>query len=357
MILHMNTNLLIKSLPLMAFSAVLASAQQYTAVDLTPNANAGAMGFAISGSAGGSVMALGPQSAYVQHAAEFSNGAINDIHPPSWAMSIVMAMAGNQQAGIGVPVLSADASTGSHAVIWSGTAASVVDLQPSSLVSSAATCTNGFMQGGYGVVRAKTSGKVKTTPPNHAVVWFGSASSMLDLHPANMAESKINGCDAAQEAGYVMPLSPGFTHAAVWNRTSSTAVDLHPFTGFDSSVAYGTANFQQVGYGVTVPLLGGAGHALLWSGSAASVVDLHPAGYTLSFAFATNGVQQVGEADDSALPRHKHAIVWTGTAASAVDLNRFLPPGITDAQAMAIDAAGNIVGWAGNHAYMWVPVR
>jgi len=86
-------------------------------------------------------------------------------------------------------------------------------------------------------------------------------------------------------------------------------------------------------------------------------VDLHPAGYTLSIALATNGNQQVGEADDAAFPRHKHAIVWTGSAQTAVDLNQFLPAGFTDAQAMAIDSAGNIVGYANNHAFMWVPVR
>jgi hypothetical protein len=351
--MKMNHSYFLKTLPLLALWAVTAAAQQYVAVDLTPNAAAGAMGFAVSGAAGGSVMALGPSGAYVQHAAEFSAGAINDIHPSSATMSVILSMSGAQQAGL----IGADTSGTTHAAIWNGSASSFVDLHPSSLLSSAATCTNGLMQGGYGSVKVKTSGKIKATPPNHALVWFGSALSMLDVNPSTAAESKINGCDQSQEVGYIMPVSPGFTHAALWSGTSSVAVDLHPAFGFDSSSAYGTANFQQVGYGVTVPALGGAGHALLWNGTAASVVDLHPAGYTFSVAFATNGTQQVGEADDSALPRHKHAIVWSGTAASAVDLNQFLPAGVTDAQAMAIDFAGNIVGYAGNHAYMWVPVR
>lgn len=352
---QLNTIRLLKTLPLLAISAVLASAQQYLAVDLTPNANAGAMGFAVSGAAGGSVMALNPSNVYVQHAAEFSGGTTTDLHPPSWAMSIVLALSGNQAAGLGLPVVSTDASAGTHALLWYGTG--FVDLHPTSLLSSVATCTNGVMQGGYGAVKVKTGGKIKTTPPNHALVWFGTAGSFVDVNPANIAESRINGCDQFQQAGYIMPIALGFTHAALWNGTSTSAIDLHPPTGFDSSVAYSTANSQQAGYGVTTPQLGGAGHALLWSGSSSSVVDLHPTGYTLSVAFATNGAQQVGEADDSALPRHKHAIVWSGTAASAIDLNQFLPAGITDAQAMAIDAAGNIVGYAGNHAFMWVPAR
>jgi len=272
-------------------------------------------------------------------------------------MSFVAGISGLQQAGTGVPVASADASAGTHAVIWSGSAASLVDLHPNSLVASGATCTNGSMQGGYGIVKAKSGGKTKTANPSHAMVWFGSASSSVDLNPASAAESKINGCSFNQEAGYIMPVSPGFTHAALWNGPVAAATDLHPAAGYVSTIAFGVANSQQVGYGVTTPDLGGAGHAMLWTGTASSSVDLHPAGYTLSIALATNGNQQVGEADDAAFPRHKHAIVWTGSAQTAVDLNQFLPAGFTDAQAMAIDSAGNIVGYANNHAFMWVPVR
>jgi hypothetical protein len=69
-----NTFRLFKALPMLAISAALASAQQYLAIDLTPNATAGATGFAVSGAAGGSVMAPGASNAYVQHAAEFSGG-------------------------------------------------------------------------------------------------------------------------------------------------------------------------------------------------------------------------------------------------------------------------------------------
>src|SRR5437763_15932828 len=132
-------------------------------------------------------------------------------------MSVVLRIFGNQHAGLGMPFLTSDASTGTHAIIWYGSAASVVDLHSSALASSAATCTNGAMQGGYGTLKVKSGGKTKTTPPNHALAWFGSAASMIDLNPANVSESKINGCDGAQEAGYIMPVSPGFTHATLWN--------------------------------------------------------------------------------------------------------------------------------------------
>ncbi len=343
---------------MLVLGAALASAQQYLAVDLTPGVSTGSQAFAVSGGvSGGSVMTLGPLNAYVQHGAIFANGAVTDIHPQGWAMSTVTAIRGGQQAGLGLPAMSSDASAGTRAMLWNGSAASFVDLHPNGYTGSAAYCATGSQQGGSAVVKTSGGGKVKTTPPNHAMLWNGTATSASDVNPPNAAESRIYACDGAQQAGYVMPVSPGFTHAAIWSGTARSAVDLHPQTGFVSSIAFGASAGQQVGYGVTVPAAGGTGHALLWTGVSGSMIDLHPAGYTFSVAFATNGVQQVGEADDSGFPRHKHAIVWTGSSNAVVDLNQFLPAGFTDAQAMSIDAAGNIAGYAGGHAFLWMPVR
>jgi hypothetical protein len=352
---HTRSTSITKTLALLALGGALAQAQQYVAVDLTPSVNTGSMAYAVSGgAAAGSIMALGSLGAYVQHGATFAGGAVTDLHPKSWYMTTITAFHGSQLVGLGLPSASSDASTGTHAILWNGSIA--VDLNPNGYSGSAGYCTNGFQQGGSAIVKASGGGKVKTTPPNHAALWSGSASSFSDLNPPNTAESRIYACDGVQQAGYVMPVSPGFTHAAVWAGTPSSVVDLHPQNGFVSSIAFGDAAGQQVGYGVAVPAAGGAGHALLWTGSSTSVIDIHPAGYTLSVAYATNGVQQVGEADDAAFPRHKHAVVWSGSAA-AIDLNQFLPAGFTDAQAMAIDAAGNIAGYANGHAFLWVPVR
>jgi hypothetical protein len=315
------------------------------------------MSFSVSGGvAAGSIMAPNRENIFVQHGTLFASGAYTDIHPASWATSTATGINGTQQVGFGLPSTSADASNGIHAILWNGSAVSFADLNPNNYMGSAAYCTTGAQQGGYAVVKTSGGGKVKTTPPSHAALWNGSASSFIDLNPSNMAESRVYACATSQQAGYVMPVSPGFTHAAVWSGTGGSAVDLQPSTGFVSSIAFGAASGQQVGYGVTVASAGGTGHALLWSGSAATVIDLHPAGYTFSVAYATNGAQQVGEADDNTFPRHKHAVVWTGSAA-VVDLNQFLPAGFTDAQAMGIDAAGNIAGYAGGHAFLWVPVR
>src|SRR5205814_719628 len=115
-------------------------------------------------------------------------------------------------------------------------------------------------------------------------------------------------------------------HAAAVTYTAADTVDLNPsfLRSNPFSVAYGTFDSQQVGYGS-----GGnttyAGHALLWTGTAASAVDLNPAsllgGGSASKAYATNGAQQVGYGSGVNTSSYTHALLWTGTAASAIDLH------------------------------------
>lgn len=62
----------------------------------------------------------------------------------------------------------------------------------------------------------------------------------------------------------------------VWSGTAQSYVDLHP-SGFTESWAYGTNGKQQVGYGYGT-LTGGSNNALLGSGTAQSCVDLNPSG-------------------------------------------------------------------------------
>jgi hypothetical protein len=77
----------------------------------------------------------------------------------------------------------------------------------------------------------------------------------------------------------------------------------------------------------------------LWTGSAGSVIDLNPSGFFTSQAFGVSeDGQQVG------IGNFSHALLWTGSADSLVDLNAFLPAGFTEARALGIDSAGNIVG-------------
>jgi hypothetical protein len=154
----------------------------------------------------------------------------------------------------------------------------------------------------------------------------------------------------------------GSGHALLWTGTAASVVDLNP-SGFDSSQAYGVGGGQQVGEGI--PSGGGAFHALLWSGTAASAVDLNPSGFYSSDAKATNGQLEVGTGQASSTS-DGIAMLWSGTAASAVNLQTLLPASNTwtDSEADSIDAQGNIFGIAtgmvdGNaepFAVEWSPV-
>jgi hypothetical protein len=266
-----------------------------------------------------------------------------------------------------------------HALLWRGSASSVVDLHPGGFWDgSGINATSGGMQVGWGQA---------DDHDHHALKWAGSASSVVDLHPAGFRYSEALGISGDQVVGFGEVPN---THALLW--TSRGVVDLHP-SGFTWSVARATDGAQQVG--------GGDGHALLWMGSANSVVDLHPAGYTGSHARGVSGGQQVGEGGVGSL-RHAllwtgsaqsvvdlhpsgfretgatavaagrqvgwgitadgstHALLWNGTADSVVDLHAFLPPGFSNSQAAGIDASGNVIGNARvigiyfGHAILWV---
>jgi hypothetical protein len=334
--------------------ATSGASAQYVAVDMTPAGLTGTLAANSAGVQGGQAFAPAFPNGHAFLLNGDPNGAL-DVHPAGWYNSQVLAAAGNQEVGFGLPVASADATAGAHALLWFGYSTSFTDLTPANWGTTLATCTNGFTQGGYGI---PPKGKGKATTNTHALIWSGSASTAVDMNPAGIFESRIYGCADTYQAGYVMPTSNGITHAAVWSGSAASVVDLHP-AAFMSSMILGVAGTQQAGSGV--PAVGNR-QALLWSGSAASVVNLHPDGYSLSLLYATNGTQQAGQATDNGFPQRQHAMAWTGTAGSAVDLNQFLPAGYTDASARAIDAGGNIVGFASqpgqaSHMLMWVKLQ
>jgi hypothetical protein len=187
----------------------------------------------------------------------------------------------------------------------------------------------------------------------HALLWNGTAASVVDLHPAGFNFSGANGVWGGSQVGAGRGPATGFsTHALLWNGTAASVVDLHP-AGFLGSVASDVWGTEQVGWGYDQ---GAYNHALLWHGTAASVVDLHPAGYGRSWAYAVSNGIQVGYADSG-------AIAWSGTAERAVNLHQFLPglgQNFTSSIAYAIDSNGTIAGSAGTagrlYAVIWTPI-
>lgn len=334
--------------------------QSYVVIDLTPagaatSSAAGASGARQVGSAGFAAAAGQPVASRAMLWNGSAAGAI-DLGPGTAA-----AVGDGQQVG----------SSNDRAALWLGTAASRIDLNPAQWEQSVATGVAGGQQVGWATRRVLCTTKKGSCPDGrrtefHPFLWSGSAASAVDLTPLGLGfgAGRALGTDGAQQVGVgfeVIGIN-AFTgpFAVVWSGSAESAVNLNPFDAATSQ-ANAVAGGQQVGYGYTPQ------RALLWRGSAESVINLHPDGYTSSEANATNGFKQVGYGyvfDPVTLAEHSHALVWSGDAASAVDLNQYLPDGYTDAAATGIDAEGNIVGWAGRgssdparvHAVMWKPV-
>jgi hypothetical protein len=98
-------------------------------------------------------------------------------------------------------------------------------------------------------------------------LWTGTAASWVDLHPTDATRSNVNGVYEGQQAGWAV--FDGQARAGLWSGSAASWVDLHP-AGATSSALLDLFADYQVG-NVTI---GGETRASLWSGSAASWEDL-----------------------------------------------------------------------------------
>jgi hypothetical protein len=241
--------------------------------------------------------------------------------------SLGMGISGSQQVGY-----SSD-SPGS-ALFWNGTAGGAVSLAPAGFASSYAFQTNGTQQIGYGSVLGK----------NNAVLWSGSAASYIDLHPGGLyTDSAGFGISGNREAGigeYPDPNSPYagvyIAHAMTWTDSAASYLDINPtnISGITTSYAYSIYDNTEVGT-ISGSGTGNSVHASLWSGTAESAVDLNPAGFATSTASSVYGNQQAGRGVMNGIST-EHALLWSGTAASAIDLN---PSVVVNGQTVAFTAS------------------
>lgn len=259
-------------------------------------------------------------------------GGIN-LHPAGLFTSNVYGTDGHTQVGA-----VADRTTGiAHATLWSGTAASAVDLDPDTTLSSVANVVDGGRQGG---VRG-----------NYATLWSGTPGSGVNLNPANFIRSEIVAMGDGQQGGYGYTALGSESRALLWSGTAESAVDLTP-SDWSSANVFGIGGGEQVGVGQRAT--GSSGHALLWRGTADTAIDLHPAGYSRSEAVDADGGYQIG---NGVLANRYHALLWHGSANSVIDLSLALPATFTAATVSSIsgdtiyglasDTAGNV------HAVTW----
>ena len=145
----------------------------------------------------------------------------------------------------------------------------------------------------------------------HALLWSGTAESAVDLHPAMLLTffaSIANGIGGNQEVGvgYYDLLNQSLSHALLWTGTGSSVIDLHPsmLGSFDISAANDTNGQFQVGYISNSETL--RQDAVLWTGTASSAVDL---GLLLPFASTNSTALSIDEQGD----------IW-GTAVDGSDV-------------------------------------
>jgi hypothetical protein len=338
------------------------AARQYVVIDLTPAGSTTSSASGVSGAQQvGSASLPSPTAGQpaVSHAMLWSGGAagVVDLGPGTAG-----AVGDGQQVG----------SSNGHAALWRGTAGSRVDLNPAQWTQSDAAGVGGGRQVGSAtrnVVCTTRKGKCTegVKSETHPFMWSGTAASAVDLTPLGLGfgAGRALGTDGVQQVGFGQQVlgtnSFSGPYAVLWAGSADSAVNLNP-PDSGSSQANAVAGGQQVGFGYFPH------RALLWRGSVESVVELHPDGYSASEANATNGFEQAGSGfvgDAFTQDGHSHALVWAGDAASVTDLNRFLPDGFTDAAATGINADGTVVGWASRgpsgdpanvHAVMWLPV-
>jgi hypothetical protein len=157
----------------------------------------------------------------VRHALLWSGGADSAVNltPTGSLDAQIHDMAGEQQVG--------EAMMGSslRAILWHGTAGSAVDLTPPGYGAAVATGTNGLQQVGYGVYAGPPTGGTR-----HALLWSGSAAGVVNLHdllPDDFTLSIALGIDEAGNV-YGYGLRSGQQHAIVWRAVPdpSTATGL-----------------------------------------------------------------------------------------------------------------------------------
>ena len=268
---------------------------------------------------------------------------------PGYFSSMVLGLSKEAQVGFGYATKPFYKEQ-SHALLWHGTARSMVDLHPARFNGSVAYAIDGYRIAGAGFLSGVGT---------HALLWLGMPTAVIDLNPRGASSSEALAVSNGVEGGYVFIKGVG-KHAYIWHGTATNGRDLNPsgvgesyINGINGTVATGAVKSE---YGL---------HAYMWSGLlTATGIDLHTPRFTETEAVGGGYGKQVGwgEMPLSAAKAFAtyHALVWSGSAGSCVDLHAFLPAGFTSSRAVAIAPDGSIVGYAldkdnKTHAIVWMP--
>lgn len=192
-----------------------------------------------------------------------NTGAAIDLGGGSKGAQAV-GVGGGQQVGYVV-------KTGTNAALWKGTSKSLVSLHPKNAVVSRAAATDGVRQVGsatYSVrIRQEAAKGNHDANYSYATVWTGTAASALNIHPYPFQQSYATGVSGAYIVGVATDPTktgtPAYNHAIVWDATYQ-ATDLNAFlpAGFTGATATGVDAEGNVAGMMLAP--DGRRHAIVW---------------------------------------------------------------------------------------------
>lgn len=228
------------------------------------------------------------------------------LHPDGAQYSEARGCDANAQVGIVV-----DADGRHFPALWRGTASSLLDLTPADAVGG----------GAYSIRGNRIAGVTyDSTPSSHARLWLDFGNSSLDLNPSTATYSFALGLSEDQVVGYAVV--GGVTRASLWTDSAASWIDLSPPEA-DFSYASGVSNGVQVGS----VRIAGRYRAAMWTGSAASIQYLTPEGDPFdSFAIGIDAGQIVGEGWGEGGLWQLPDLSWVTLRKGAGDLTNYASP-------------------------------
>jgi hypothetical protein len=170
---------------------------------------------------------------------------------------------GGRQVGYGGSMDTSGNIADTKAMMWFGNRNSFIWLHPNGYVSSQAVAISGANQVGNAVVQFRLNNKPAFN--TRAVIWSGSAASMVELStPAGFIFNYFaTGVSNGQVVGYGLDTNTSLNHALYWASATAPVVDLNQFlpAGLTSAVANSIdANGRIVG----TAFEGRTPHAVMW---------------------------------------------------------------------------------------------
>jgi hypothetical protein len=170
---------------------------------------------------------------------------------------------GGRQVGYGGSMDISGNVANTKAMMWFGNRNNFVWLHPNGYVSSQAVAISGVNQVGNAVVQFRLNNRPAFN--TRAVIWSGSAASMIELPlPAGFIFNYFaTGVSNGRIVGYGLDTNTSLNHALYWANTTTPVVDLNQFlpASFTSAVANSIdANGRIVG----TAFEGRTPHAVMW---------------------------------------------------------------------------------------------